>query len=159
MRVKNQMLFHAFVADACRSYLRSLSSDARLRGYVVWVPKVGATENDVADASRLARDTRSRHYWDEGGRLMATYTGVLALPEDAWDIYMVYGPAARWEGNEPPRPHYWMHQLGSRDHPRVGGPFLDGKTFADRVSSLLAAASAPPTTAGTGGEEATSEAH
>jgi hypothetical protein len=125
--------------------------DSRLRGYVVWVPKVGGADSDVPEATRYAHDARASHYWDEGGNLMAQYTTVLELPVDAWDVFMVYGPEARWEGSEPPKPDYWMHQLGSKEQPRVEGLFLDGKTFADKVSTLLATPMNVPVRTGTDG--------
>jgi hypothetical protein len=114
------------------------NQDARLRSYVVWVPKVGGTAKDVPEATRFVSDKRASHYWDEGGALMAKYTAVLELPEDAWDIYMVYGPTARWEGEAPPKPDYWMHQLGSNEKPRVNGPYLDPDVFATKVNGQLA---------------------
>lgn len=55
---------------------------------------------------------------------------------DAWDLYLVYGPDARWDGPEPPRPLYWMHQLRGVDN----GPFLDAAVFADAVRRALATA-------------------
>lgn len=125
-------------ASEVAEHLFAETRDPRLRGYVVWVPKVGGVQRDVPEATRLAHDPRARHYWDEGGNLMAKYTAVIALPEDAWDIYMVYGPDARWDGSAPPAPDYWMHQLGSREQPRVDGPYLDGRTLADHVRALLA---------------------
>lgn len=71
-------------------------------------------------------DARARHYWDEGGNLMARYTKLLDLPCDAWDIFFVYGPAARWDSPQPPKPAFLMHQLG----PSVPGPRLDGAQLA-----------------------------
>jgi hypothetical protein len=29
----------------------------------------------------------------------------------AWDVYLVYAPGVRWEGDTPPTPTFWMHQL------------------------------------------------
>ncbi len=106
----------------------------RLRGYVVWVPKRGGAEKDVPEAARLVPDKRTKQYWDEGGELMKRYTSVLSLPVDAWDIYMVYGPEARWEGDAPPAPDYWMHQLAS---PGVKGPRLDAEVFAAKARAAL----------------------
>jgi hypothetical protein len=83
-------------------------------------------------------DARATHYWDAQGVLIGQYDTVLGLGEDAWDIYMVYGPTTHWDGTTPPRPDFWMHQLGSPDHPRVRGPFLDPAIFAAYVDSLLA---------------------
>ena len=92
---------------------------------MVWVPKLGATENDVPEGTRFFSDRRGRHYWDEGGSLMAAYKKKLGISKDAWDVFFVYGPGARW-GAEPPTPDFWMHQLG----PAVPAPRLDGEAFA-----------------------------
>ena len=88
-------------------------------------------------ATRLVPDARATHYWDGGGVTVQQYRNALGLPEDAWDIYMVYGSNARWDGELPPRPDYWMHQLGPPGDPRINGPYLDPAAFAARVSSLL----------------------
>jgi hypothetical protein len=108
-----------------------------LRAYVVWVPKLGAQEKDVADATRFFPDGRGRHYWDEGGRLMQAFSKRLALGGDAWDIYAVYGPSARWDEIEPPSPDYWMHQLG----PTVSAPAFDGEVFRKEALGRLPRAS------------------
>jgi hypothetical protein len=31
----------------------------------------------------------------------------------------------------------WMHQLGSKDAPRVDGPYLDPKVFAANANEIL----------------------
>lgn len=112
-------------------------ADERLSGFAVWVPKVGGTGKDVPEATRVAQDGRLKHYWDEGGRLMAQYTATLKLPEDAWDIYMIYEPGVRWESERPPEPDFWMHQLGRPDAPRVNGPYFEKQTFAAETSRRL----------------------
>jgi hypothetical protein len=98
---------------------------------VVWVPKRGGAEKDVPQATRLFDDARARHYWDEGGRLMAAFTRRLGLRYDAWDVYFVYGPEARWEGADPPSPDYWMQMAG------VAAPAFDGKGFAREALARL----------------------
>ena len=48
---------------------------------------------------------------------------------------LVYGPDAVWDGDLPPKPEYFMHQLwalGETDLPR-----FDSKIFAQRVHQLL----------------------
>lgn len=112
-------------------------SDPRLRVYSVWVPKLSGEEKDVPVATRFMPDDRATHYWDGAGVLVHAYTKVLSLPEDAWDIYFLYGPEARWEADLPPTPRFWMHQLGSRDSPRVDGPYLRAEAFADSVKAAL----------------------
>lgn len=108
-------------------------ADPRLRAYVVWVPKVGAQESNVPEATRLVPDRRARHYWDGAGILLRSFRPPLGLRDDAWDVYLVYGPNARWEGAEPPRPEFWMHQLPI-DH----APMFDPQVFAARVRRVLA---------------------
>ncbi|MGH8265009.1 MAG: hypothetical protein ACRET4_16130, partial [Steroidobacteraceae bacterium] len=55
----------------------------------------------------------------------------------AWDVWLIYGPDANWEGADPPRPRLLMHQLralqGSKEFPR-----LDADVFARVVRELLA---------------------
>lgn len=109
----------------------------RLRTYMVYVPKRGAQEKHVGPATRLVPDVRATHFWDGAGAVMRGYTATLALPVDAWDIYMVYGPRARWDASSPPAPDYWMHQLDSRNETAIQGPFLDGKVFAEHAQRLL----------------------
>ena len=105
---------------------------------MVWVPKRGAQEKDVAEGTRFFPDPRGRHYWDDGGHLMHAFTRRLALAEDAWDIYAIYGPSVRWDGSDPPAPEYWMHQLGST----VPAPRLDGALFGQEALARLPGAPA-----------------
>jgi hypothetical protein len=110
--------------------------DPALRIYMVWVPKSRGLERDVPGATLEVPDPRAAHFWDAPGVLMAGYRETLKLPEDAWDIYLLYGPDAKWEGKLPPAPRYWSHQLGSKEDPRLDGPWLDGKVFLDRLRRL-----------------------
>jgi len=105
---------------------------------VIWVPKRGGTESDVPEATRFVSDSRSRHYWDEGGRLMQRYARRLGLPRDAWDVYLIYGQGTRWE-DEPPRPAFWMHQLASG----APAPELDGEQFAKEAIARLMRRTSP----------------
>jgi hypothetical protein len=122
--------------------LLAANPDPRLRAYVVWVPKLSGHEQDVSVATQFVPDARATHYWDASEVLVHDYDTVLALGEDAWDVYMIYGPAAVWHDAAPPIPAFWMHQLGSPSHPRVPGPFLDPGVFAAHADSLLR--SVPP---------------
>lgn len=111
--------------------------DPDLRTLVVWVPKLGGAARDVPVATRLVPDDRAEHYWDENAVVMGAFTKAMGLPEDAWDVYLIYGPAAHWDGEVPPAPDYWMHQLGSRNQPRVAGPYLDPAVFAAKANAIL----------------------
>ena len=109
-----------------------------LLAYVVWVPMFRGMERDVPRAATEVPDARARHYWDGGSVLVKGYRETLGFREDAWDIFVVYGPGATWDGDRPPAPDYWMHQLGSSSKPRVGGPFLDAEVFLQKTRELLA---------------------
>jgi len=90
----------------------AVQHDRRLRAYVVWVPKRGAREGNVAEATPTVPDERARHYWDSTGYLVHAYNRVLNLGQDAWDVYLLYGPQTRWDATDPPVPSFWMDQLG-----------------------------------------------
>jgi hypothetical protein len=111
--------------------------DPDLRVYMVWVPKLRGLERDVASATTQHPEPRAQHFWDAPGVLVAGYRDTLGLSEDAWDVFLLYGPAARWEGARPPMPDYWAHQLGSKEKPRVPGPWLDGAVFLDRLRAAI----------------------
>jgi hypothetical protein len=108
-------------------------ADPRLAAFVVWVPKVGAAEGDVAAATRVVPDARARHYWDGTGAMLRAFRPPLDLDRDAWDLYLLYGPEARWDGATPPRPRFWMHQLDVSH-----APHFDAAVFAARTRALLA---------------------
>jgi len=99
---------------------------------------LGGKKKHVPDATRIIPDPRAIHYWDEPGATIRGYTKTLNLPEPAWDIYMIYGPEAKWEGDVPPKPAYWMHQLGSKGKERVDRPYLDPGVFAKKLGEMLA---------------------
>lgn len=57
-------------------------------------------------------------------------------PVYAWDVWLIYGPDAVWEGTSPPQPELLMHQLYLlRDS---GLPRLDSEQFATKVHQILA---------------------
>ena len=114
------------------------NDNPNLRSYVVWQPKLGSTSKHVEDATRLVTDSRATHYWDDPGSTLRSYRKTLAIAEDAWDIYLIYGPDAKWDGELPPKPKFWMHQLGSKSRPRVDAPYLDPEVFARRTAAVLA---------------------
>ena len=108
--------------------------DPRLRPLVVWQPKRGGEERYVAEAMKTFPDPRARHFWDGEGWTVQRFKPVLEIGVDAWDLYLLYGPDARWDGPDPPKPVFWMHQLNGVDN----GPPLDAEVFASEVSKALA---------------------
>src|SRR5262245_51380007 len=111
-------------------------TDPDLRIYMVWVPKQRGLERDVPGATLEIPDARAAHFWDAPGVLVRGYRDTLKLAEEAWDMYLLYGPDAKWEGTLPPEPAYWSHQLGSNEEPRLNGPWLDGGVFLERLRGV-----------------------
>lgn len=111
--------------------------DPWIRVYVVWPPILAGREGQVAKASRTVADPRATHYWDGEAFLADAYAKVLGWDEPAWDVYLLYGPDARWPaGAPPPAPDFLMHQLGDAGGPRQPGPFLDAAVLAERARAL-----------------------
>ncbi|HKE14166.1 MAG TPA: hypothetical protein VKB80_04865 [Kofleriaceae bacterium] len=106
---------------------------------VVWVPKRGGQEKDVAEATATFPDPRAQHFWDGQGWALQHFKPVLGIQVDAWDLYLLYGPDARWDGAAPPRPDFWMHQLNGVDN----GPLLDPDVFGQHIAQALGGPSLP----------------
>ena len=152
-----------FVVDPiCPGCLRGLddmnrdllqgTADPRLQTFVVHEPVLGVARvapwlrisggQDVAGAARLLHNLQVQHYWNPSGafgRLLSQAVGLKNHERQvyAWDVWLIYGPEAKWEGPDPPRPQLLMHQLGalrgSSQFPR-----LDSRIFAQQVRTLLA---------------------
>ncbi len=137
------MLIVSPLCPACRSGASTIQKDVlariesdKLRVYVVWIKRFpGDSLKAAQDATELVSDRRARHYWDASGALGKQFGKSIELPKGkkfAWDVYFLFAPGARWDEN-PPKPVFWMHQLGSRDT----GNLLDGPRFRDAVADTL----------------------
>lgn len=102
--------------------------------YVVWVPELGAHEQNVAKATSLVPDGRALHFWNPSESLGKEYERILSTtPEPAWDVYFVFGKSVRW-ADQPPQPDFWMQQLVAAEGK---APLLDGSVFAADVARRL----------------------
>ncbi len=88
-------------------------------------------ERSVPKAKKLLPDWRDIHYWDGEEKLGEAFDPVLGLDQTAWDVYLLYPPDAEWK-EQPPKPVYWIHQLGLES-----APTLNGETLAGEVNKLL----------------------
>ena len=116
--------------------LSQIKSD-HLKVYVVWIRRfpLGDSRDAAQEATRLVPDGRSLHFWDGPGRLGQAYGKVVDLPHKkkfAWDVYFVFDAKAKW-GDAPPKPDFWMHQLGGPDT----GNMLDGGKFREAILQRL----------------------
>jgi hypothetical protein len=137
--------------DMNRDLLES-TTDPRLQTFVVHEPVLGtaraapwsrvAVGTDVPKAAKLLHNPQVRHYWDPSGAFGQLLSQAVGLknsehPVYAWDVWLLYGPEAKWVGTDPPRPRLLMHQLsalrGSTEFPH-----LDSHVFAQQVQTLLA---------------------
>jgi copper chaperone CopZ len=84
----------------------------RLKGFVVWLSMRAGDSADAAGRQAAEfTDARVQQGWDSTGAIGDAFAKTLALKGRAWDVYAVYGPGARWTGDTPPAPTFWMHQL------------------------------------------------
>ena len=129
--------------DDMNKDLLSKTNDPRLQTFIVHVPVLtpSPTEQDVPEAATLVRNDHVHHYWNPSGSFGWELSKAAGLkhgdePVYAWDVWLIYGPEAVWEGASPPPPELLMHQLYLlRDS---GLPRLDSEQFAIRVHQILA---------------------
>jgi hypothetical protein len=144
-----------FVVDPiCPTCLRGLDDldgallarthDPRLRTFVVHVPVLhpSAQAKDIPPAAQLLHNANVRHYWNASGafgNLLSQSVGLKSGERQvyAWDVWLIYGPEAKWEGAGPPRPRLLMQQLGAL-RGSTEFPHLDAEVFAQKVRGLLA---------------------
>lgn len=100
--------------------------------YVVWSSQVWGMERNVAEAAGVIPDRRALHFWDGDKLVGEAYQPLLRTPEEAWDVWMLYDKEARWEGEAPPRPAWWEHNLYDMP-PELN---LDGDRFARKAAAL-----------------------
>ncbi|MEE8119549.1 MAG: hypothetical protein V3T39_08340 [Gammaproteobacteria bacterium] len=117
------------MADFQRDLMSQISGDPRYEVFVVHVPALGATEENVVQSLPLLHGPNVHHYWDEIGTTGIRYQELLDVRFYVWDWWSMYGPDARWDGELPPSPDYWEHQLG----PFPRELYLDTKRFTAKV--------------------------
>jgi hypothetical protein len=110
-------------------------TDDRVRVYVIWDPIYGGNfDGEARKLSSGFRDNRVSYYKDPDSLAGKQWEQVLNTQREiAWDVYLLYGPDARWE-QELPKPDYWMHQLfGVTDT-----PFMNAQKLTEEVKGMLA---------------------
>lgn len=132
--------------DDMNDSLLSKTNDPRIRTFVVHLPVIGAKAKDVAPAGKLLQNSNVQHYWNESGAFGRTLAQAVGLKRGdklvyAWDVWLLYGPEATWEGESPPRPQRLMHQLWELEG-NEAFPSLDSDAFAREVRQTLARAPA-----------------
>lgn len=113
--------------------LNRVPDNTKLSIFVIHVPALEATADDVESTFSLFNDRRAHQYWDEMGTSGIRFQRSLELPTYAWDVWMIYPPGARWEDKDPPAPARWWHQLKgvSPEHK------LDAGEFSSTLNAML----------------------
>ena len=153
-RAKGSVRLIFIVDPTCPGCLRGMddmnkallgnTNDAGLQTFVVHVPVLEPPPEakDIAPSAKLLKNSHVRHYWNPSGAFGDAVTEAVGLQKDgkpvfAWDVWLIYGPEAEWEGKLPPKPRRLMHQLwalqGSKEFMH-----LDRDVFAKEVRQLLA---------------------
>jgi len=102
--------------------------------YSVWQPILPSDAKfTVGRATKSLTDSRVTHYWDAENIFATTFSPVLGIKQDTWDVYLVYDKDAEWT-DIPPKPVYWQEQLGISNETKLDGPKL-----AAEINKLLSA--------------------
>lgn len=95
------------------SELFEKQASEKLAGFAVWVPMKPKDSPQSAwlEAEKLKDVRINVRGWDNKRQIGNLFAKPLKLSSTAWDVYLVYTPGVKWEGEQPPKPSYWMHQL------------------------------------------------
>jgi len=111
----------------------------KLAGFVVWLPMKPRDSANTAwlESEKLKDERISVRGWDGDRKIGHLFAKPLTLTSTAWDVYLVYAAGVKWEGNQPPQPSYWMHQLqGQRADTML---CLNPSALSSRVQKYLEA--------------------
>ncbi len=127
--------------------LKSVPDD-RVRAYIVWLPIFGGDfKGEQRNLSRSFGDRRVSYFSDPESLSGKLWERVLKTERlIAWDVYLLYGPDAKWE-QDPPPPDYWMHQLGGV----LKAPKFNEGVFREKLKDMLAETKTLPTDESTRG--------
>ncbi|HEV2299451.1 MAG TPA: hypothetical protein VGR72_13155 [Candidatus Acidoferrales bacterium] len=102
---------HAVVGRILRKF-----SSPELQAILVWEPMRGDDSPEAAtEQAGQVRDARIWQGWNGNKNVGDLLGKTLDIHDIAWDVYLIYKPGIKWEGQEPPRPTFWMHQLEGLD--------------------------------------------
>lgn len=115
---------------------RGIGAD-HLRGYEIWLPWIFGDSLDLSRVMAASlQDARVTHLWDGNTELTKAFTAPLMAKYDVWDIYLIYPKGARWEGDIPPKPAFFMHQLPEK-YGLDDKLYLDSSMFIEVVRKQL----------------------
>ncbi|HEX4002882.1 MAG TPA: hypothetical protein VHX36_09540 [Candidatus Acidoferrales bacterium] len=102
---------HAVVGRVLKKF-----SSPELQAILVWEPLRSDDSPEAAtEQAEKVRDVRIWQGWNGNKNVGKLLGDTLNLHDVAWDVYLLYKPGIKWEGQEPPAPTFWMHQLQGVD--------------------------------------------
>lgn len=109
----------------------------QLKGFVSWAPMLSGDDAKVANIqSQNFQDERINQTWDPQHQTGKLFANTLGLKKTAWDVYLLYEPGVKWQGDTPPQPTFWMHQL-KEDSGANQQLCLNQDTFSNELAKLL----------------------
>lgn len=108
-----------------------------LKGFVAWTSMLtDDNANSAKDQAAIWYDQRITQGWDAQHHIGELFADTLKLKGKAWDVYLLYAPGVKWEGNDPPKPTFWMHQL-KEDAGADQKLCLNQDKFSNELAKLL----------------------
>jgi hypothetical protein len=102
---------HAVVGRILKKF-----SSPQLHAILVWEPmRNGDSPAAATEQAGKVADSRIWQGWNGTKNVGEFFGKTLDLHDIAWDVYLLYKPGIKWEGQEPPAPTFWMHQLQGVD--------------------------------------------
>src|SRR5258708_456926 len=97
--------------------------------YSAWEPMLASDAKiAVGRATKNLPDPRVSHFWDADAVLAHSFAPVLGIKDGrAWDVYLLYDQNAEWK-DTPPKPIFWMEQLGISEETKLDGVKLTAET-------------------------------
>ncbi|MGH0002038.1 hypothetical protein ACQU0X_26175 [Pseudovibrio ascidiaceicola] len=120
--------------DVNNALLEKEKDNPDLVTYLVYVPTLGAQEQDISNTKGLITSDRVYEYWDETGEIGKEFQSKLGLDDYIWDAWFVFDSDAQWNQTIPDD-YYWMRRA-TRGTADDGAP-LNGNAFAEQVNELL----------------------
>lgn len=103
-----------------------------IKAYSVWQPILASDAKiAVGRATKNLPDDRVSHFWDADNVLAKSFSPVLGINGDTWDVYLLYDKDAEWK-DTPPKPIFWQEQLGISEETK-----LDGEKLTVEINKLL----------------------
>lgn len=153
-------------AEAVEQEITARYPAERVPALIVWIPMLPTdSEKAARESATIFPHQRARQFYDarqELGTLYAqqTFAGFYerarkSVPDDhylamalddrievkrpQWDLYMLYAPGVKWEGEAPPMPTHWIRHLGRGQDRKTSTYWQDTPESGPREGDLYEA--------------------